>query len=280
MRLDGKVVLVTGGGSGIGAATARRLAEAGAHVLVLGRRREPLEAVAAEVGGVAIAGDASSPADVRRAVDTAVERLGRVDVLVANAGDEGGGAVLDVDDASWATGIQANLTSSFVSARECLASLIETRGSVVIVSSVAALRAGPQMAAYVTAKTGLLGFTRALAVDYGPCGVRVNAVCPGWVRTAMADREMDDLAARHALDREDAYALATENVPLRRPADPDEVASVCLFLASEAASYVNGAVIVVDGGLSAVDVGTLAFAAAPGGERSDRDSAPRFPPRA
>ncbi|MDQ3859486.1 MAG: SDR family oxidoreductase [Actinomycetota bacterium] len=263
MRLDGKVALVTGGGSGIGAATARRVRDAGARVLVLGRRREPLEAVAAEIGALAVPGDASSPFDVRRAVDTAVERFGGIDVLVANAGGEGGGAAFDVDDASWAAGMQANLTSSFVSVRESLGPLIEARGSVVIVSSVAALAAGPEMAPYVTAKTGLLGLTRALAVDYGSRGVRVNAICPGWVRTPMADREMDDLAARHALDREDAYALATENVPLRRPADPEEVAAVCLFLASEAASYVTGAVIAVDGGLSAVDVGTLPFAGPP-----------------
>ena len=268
MRLDGKVALVTGGGSGIGAATTRRLAEGGARVLVLGRRREPLEAIALETGAVPVAGDASRPVDVRRAVETAVERFGRVDVLVANAGGEGGGAALDVDDASWAAGLQGNLTSSFVSVRESLARLVETRGSVVIVSSVAALGAGPEMAAYVTAKTGLLGLTRALAVDYGPRGVRVNAICPGWVRTPMADREMDDLASRRELDREAAYALATANVPLRRPADPDEIAAVCLFLASEAASYVTGAVIVVDGGLSAVDVGTIPFATPSPDERT------------
>ncbi|MBW3593677.1 MAG: SDR family oxidoreductase [Actinobacteria bacterium] len=243
----------------MGAATARRLAEAGAKVVVLGRRREPLETVAADVGGVAVSGDASIPADARRAVNVAIETFGRLDVLVANAGGEGVGAVHEADDAAWAAAIQSNLTSAFVSVRESLPRLLETRGRIVIVSSVAALGTGPEMAGYVTAKTALVGLTRSLAVDYGPSGVRVNAVCPGWVRTPMADREMDDLGGRHGIAREDAYALATAHVPLRRAADPDEIAAVVVFLASDASSYVTGSVLVADGGHTVVDVGTLAF---------------------
>ena len=268
MRLDGQVALVTRGGSGIGAATARRFADAGAHVLALGRRRDLVEAVAAETEGVAVVGDASSPADARRAVDAAVERFGRLDVVVANAGGDGAGAVLDADDAAWAAAMQSNLTSCFVSVRESLPPLLETRGRIVIVASVAALGSGPDMAGYVTAKTALLGLTRSLAVDYGPSGVRVNAICPGWVRTPMADSEMDDLAARRSVDREEAYALATANVPLRRAADPDEIAAVALFLASDASSYVTGSAVVADGGHTAVDVGTLAFATPAPDERT------------
>ena len=273
MPLDGQVALVTGGGSGIGAATARRFAKAGAAVLVLGRRREPLEAVAAETGGVAVTGDAASAADVRRAVETAVERFGRLDVLVANAGGEGAGAVHEADDAAWAVAIESNLTSAFVSVRESLPRLLETRGRIVIMSSVAALGTGTEMAGYVTAKTALVGLTRSLAVDYGPSGVRVNAICLGWVRTPMADREMDDLGARRRVEREEAYALVTANVPLRRAADPDEIASICLFLASDASSYVTGSVVVADGGHTAVDVGTLAFAAPPADDAGENERA-------
>lgn len=260
MRLDGKAVLVTGGGSGIGAATARRLAREGARVAVMGRRAGPLEAVAAEIGGVGVAGDASARADAERAVATAVERFGRLDALVSNAGGEGGGAAGGADDPTWQAGLQANLTSCFVCARAALPQLVERRGSIVIVSSIAALASGPRMAGYSTAKAGLLGLMRSLAVDYGPSGVRVNAVCPGWVRTPMADREMDDLASARGGTRDEAYAAATAYVPLRRAAEADEIAAVCAFLASADASYVSGSVIVADGGTSAVDVGTLAFA--------------------
>lgn len=259
MRFEGRAALVTGGGTGIGAATARRLAREGAGIVVLGRRREPLEAVAAELGGVAVPGDASNAEDAERAVTTAVERYGGLDILVTSAGSEGGGAAGDADDATWQAGLQGNLTSCLVCVRAALPQLIEHGGSIVIVSSIAALASGPAMAGYSTAKAGLLGLTRSLAVDYGPSGIRVNAVCPGWVRTPMADREMDDLAAIRGGSREDAYAAATAPVPLRRPGEPDEIAAVCAFLASGDASYVSGAVFVADGGTSAVDVGTLAF---------------------
>lgn len=260
MRLDGTVALVTGGGTGIGAATAARLRAEGADVVVTGRRLGPLETVAAETGAVAVAADAANALEMAGAVRVAVERFGGLDVLVANAGGGGGGDALATDDEAWEEGLRASLTTAFVAAREALPALVERGGgSIVIVSSLAGLAAGPSMAGYVTAKHGLIGLTRSLARDYGLQGVRVNAVCPGWVRTPVGDEQMDILAARRGISRQEAYALTSAHVPLRRPAEAHEIASVIAFLASSDSSFVTGSVLVADGGASAVDVPTLPF---------------------
>lgn len=264
MTLAGKVVLVTGGGTGIGAACARRFAREGAHVVVVGRRPQPLEQVAAEIGGWAAAGDAADPAFLRKTLTTIAQRWGGLDVLIAAAGSTAAGSALDTSDESWAEGLRTNLTSAFVSARECLPYLLKRRGSIVIISSIAGLAAGTDVCSYTTAKHALIGLTRSLARDYGPRGVRVNVVCPGWVKTPMADAELRVLAEAKGLTLEQTYALVTKDVPLRRPAEPEEIAALCRFLASEEASIVTGAVITADGGATIVDVPTLAFDAPPG----------------
>ncbi len=264
MRLDGKVALITGGGSGIGAATARRFASEGAKIVVTGRRPAPLAEVAAAVGGVAVPGDAARAEDVRRAVATCVERFGGLDVVVASAGGAGTPAVGDTDDASWYASLESNLTSAFLTAREALPALLDRGGgSIVIVASEAALVAPPTLAGYAASKTALLGLTRSLAVDYGRRGIRANAICPAWVRTPMADDEMDKLAEARGISREEAYELACARLPLGRPATADEIAAVCLFLASAESSFVTGSVLAVDGGATAVDVGGLAFGGGP-----------------
>lgn len=260
VRLAGKVALVTGGGSGIGAASARLFAREGAKVVVTGRRPDPLRDVAAETDGVAVPGDAADPDDVRRAVRACRERFGGLDVLLANAGGEGGGPVAETSDEVWAASLRSNLTTAFVCAREALPAMLERgTGSIVVVSSEAALAPAPGIAGYNTSKTALLGLVRSLAVDYGPHGIRANALCPGWVQTPMADQEMDRLGAARGLSRDEAYALAGRPIPLRRAASPGEIASVCLFLASDESSFLTGAVIPADGGASAVDAGTLPF---------------------
>ncbi len=259
-KLEGKVVVVTGGGTGIGAAVAERYATEGAHVAVLGRREGPLREVADAVGGLAVVADAADSASARAAVRTVLDRFGRIDVLVANAGGHGYSAVLDTDDAAWDAALRTNLTTAFTAARECLPALVESRGQVVVVSSLAGLFAGPGVAGYTVGKHALIGLTRTLARDYGRQGVRVNAVCPGWVRTPMADQEMDELAALRGLaTRDEGYATVTRDVPLGRVAEPAEIASVVRFLGSDESSYVTGAVLVVDGGAHVVDVPTLAF---------------------
>lgn len=257
----GKVVVITGGGTGIGRAVAERYAAEGAHVVILGRRRAPLEEVAAAIGAIAIEADAADAESAARAVAEVLERHGRLDVLVANAGGHGFSAVGETDDASWEAAIRANLTTAFTMARESLPALIESKGQIVVISSLAGLFAGPSVAGYTVGKHALIGLTRTLARDYGVHGVRVNAVCPGWVQTPMADHEMDEFAEHAGFDggREAGYAAVTRDVPLRRPAAPSEIAAIVRFLGSGESSYMTGAVIVADGGAHVVDLPTIAF---------------------
>jgi len=256
----GRVVVITGGGTGIGAAIAERFAGEGAHVVVVGRRIEPLKAVAASVGAMPVVADAADTASARAAVKTVLDHFGRIDVLVANAGGHGFAAVGDTDDDAWQSSLTANLTTAFTMARESLPALIEAKGQIVVVSSLAGLFAGPSVAGYTVGKHALIGLTRSLARDYGAHGVRVNAICPGWVQTPMADAEMDEFSEKAGIGaREDAYRTVTADVPLGRAALPSEIASVARFLGSAESSYMTGAVLVVDGGAHIVDVPTLAF---------------------
>jgi NAD(P)-dependent dehydrogenase (short-subunit alcohol dehydrogenase family) len=234
VRYAGKRALVTGGGSGIGAAIARRLAEEGAEVTVMGRREEQLRAVSDSY----VVGDVSDLADCERAV----ERTGALDLLVNNAAVGGRGG--------WSETIAINLTGPQQLTELAEPGLIERRGAIVNVASTAAMYSGAGSAAYNASKAGLVMLTRSLAVKLGPHGVRANAVCPGWINTPMGERSMrtidDDVDA--------AWALVTQHAPLRRPGTPEEMAAVVAFLGSGDAAYVTGAVLMADGGSSAVDV--------------------------
>ena len=260
--LEGKVVLVTGGSSGIGAATARWLTEQGAKVAITGRRRAVLDATAQATGAFAVAADMSDTAQTAEAVAQVVSYFGGIDRLVTCAGVHGDARVGEMTDNVWRYNMGANLDSAFIAARAVLPQLIAARGSMVIVSSLAGLFAGPAVAGYTVAKHALIGLTKSLARDYGRQGVRVNAVCPGWVRTPLADKEMRELARQRGLppDEESMYQEVTKHVPLGRPARPDEAASVIGFLLSDLASYITGAALVVDGGAHVVDLPTISFA--------------------
>lgn len=232
-RFEAKRALITGGGTGIGAAVATRMIAEGAHVTVMGRREAPLRSVSDH----AVVGDVSNPDDCRRAVEAA----GPLDILVHNAGVAGTG---------WDDVIAVNLTAAHHLVEHAEHTLVERRGAIVTVGSTAAVVSGAVDADYNSAKAGLVMLTRSLAVRLGPHGVRANAVCPGWVRTPMGEEDMRKLDA----DVNVAYRRVTRFAPLRRAGEPEEIASAICYLASEDASYITGAVLMVDGGSTAVDV--------------------------
>lgn len=255
--------IVTGAGSGIGAACARRLGADGYGVVLSGRRIEPLEAVAEGLDhAVVVTGDVGDPDHAAALADAASESFGGLDAAVLNAGIGDSAAAGEDTPEGWDRTIRTNLTGAFLVARAALPLLEERRGALVGVASVNAMRAGPGWASYCTSKAGLVMLCKTIASDYGPRGVRANAVCPGWVRTPMADHDMDALAEVRGTDREGAYALTHADVPLRRPAEPHEVASVIAFLLSADAAYVSGVELPIDGGSTVVDVSGTAWTSA------------------
>jgi len=250
-----EAVLITGGGSGIGAATAAWLTARGTDVLVCGRREAALQRIAAATGCAWTVADCTDEEQVAAAVEATVHRFGRLTGVVAAAGTMSSGTVLDTTPEVWAQCLASNATSAFLTARAALPHLLATQGRLVLVSSIAALRSSNGSAAYAAAKAAVVSLGQAIAVECGPQGVRANVVCPGWVRTEMADAEMDDFA----IDRDAGYAEVTGLVPQRRPAEAAEVAAAIGWLLGPESSYVNGTVLTVDGGTTTVDAGTVPF---------------------
>ncbi|WP_423822662.1 SDR family oxidoreductase [Salinisphaera sp. SPP-AMP-43] len=245
-RFADQTVLITGAGSGIGAASARRFAREGANVVLVGRTRDKLDRVAADLPDperVMI-----RPADVSKAdeanalVEDVVSRFGGLDVLFNNAGVATQGRIPDTDDATWRQVMAINADGVFYCCRAALPHLIARGGNIVNTSSVSALGGDWGMSVYNASKAAVANFTRALALDHGRDGVRVNAVCPGLTRTEMGGANFEDEAV---------YPKFQERIPLGRGAEPEEVADVVAFLASYEARFVNGVNLPVDGGLMA-----------------------------
>jgi len=266
MKLKGKVALITGGGTGIGAAIAERFVAEGAKICITGRRQEMLDKVAQTLppGRVATcSGDVTKYENVERMVETALAFEGRLDVVVNNAGIDPGGTVTDVDPELWRKVIEVNLTGPFLVMKASIPYMIKGGGgSIINVSSLGGLRCLPGMPAYCTSKAGLIMLTKQAALDYGPFKVRCNAVCPGATRTAMLEEALSPLTETLRTDVDGVFACISSNVPLRRVAAPDEVSGICSYLASDDSSFMTGSVLLLDGGASIVDVSGAALSSA------------------
>jgi len=243
-RFAGKAALVTGAAQGMGRAITARLLEEGASVVLCDVDGALVERTAAELGGppeaVAVAADVSSRAEVRRAVETCVERFGGIDVLVAQAGIGDLQPLLEIEDAAWARMLDVNLTGVFLSVQEAARAMARGGGgAIVVTASTNAFYVEEHTAHYSATKGGAWTFVRNAALDLGPYGIRVNSVLPGIVRTRLSAPLVDDPVAGPEYPK---------RVALGRFGDPVEIANAVLFLASDEASYVTGADLVVDGG--------------------------------
>jgi meso-butanediol dehydrogenase / (S,S)-butanediol dehydrogenase / diacetyl reductase len=264
MQLEGKVALITGGGTGIGEAIARRFVAEGAKVCITGRRQELLEEVVATLpagSAIACVGDVCEDGGAKRMVDAPLAIWGRLDVLVNNAAVSLSGTIVDMDPVVWRQVIEINLTGPFLLMREAIPRMKETGGgSIVNISSLAGVVCPPGSPAYSSAKAGLIQLTKQVALDFGKDGIRCNVVCPGPVRTAMLDAAVTPMAEALGTDLDDIYSRLSKSTALKRAGAPDEIPGICVYLASDDASFMTGSTLVIDGGTHFVDV----FAAAVG----------------
>lgn len=242
-RFKDKVVLVTGAASGIGAATAKRFSDEGAKVAIIDiENLSSTQAALNPQGTLAITADVSDVSQALEMIAKAVSHFGQLDVLVNNAGVFASGEPDEISDAAWRKVMATDLDGVFYGCRAAIPHLEKTKGSIINTASVSGTGGDWNLLPYNAAKGGVVNLTRALAMDLGRRGIRVNSVCPSLTRTPMTKDTFKDA---------EAMAKFAERIPLGRPCEPEEVAAVIAFLASSDASFVTGANIAVDGGVSA-----------------------------
>jgi len=263
MKLKGKVALITGAGTGIGRALAQRFVTEGAKVCIVGRRQAKLDEVvqSAPAGAMmACAGDVTNSADTQRMAAATLAWGGKIDVVVNCAGIDPPGAVAEVDPAVFRKVLEVNVIGPFLVMQATIPHMVKGGGgSIINISSLGAQRCLPTMAPYCTSKAALNMLTQQAALDYGPKKVRCNVVCPGGTKTPMLIEAVAPLMKALNTDFNGAVAVLAANLPLRRLAEPEEMAGVCVYLASDDSSFMTGCILTVDGGASIVDVSGAAM---------------------
>jgi len=250
--LQGRHALVTGGGTGIGAAAAAHLHAAGARITVTGRRLEPLQAVAERVGGTAVQCDVTDRDRIAAAFDEARAANGPIELLIVNAGIAESAPFHKMTRDSWDRIIGTNLTAAFDCTQAAIGDLLKSdNGRLVFVASVASLRGVPYAAHYAASKHGLLGLSRSLAAEYAKTNLTVNAVCPGYVDTPMTDQSIARVSAITGRSEEDSRGAITNMNASGRLVDPDGIATMILTLCLPQSRDISGAAITIDGATSA-----------------------------
>ncbi len=258
MKLEGKVALITGGGTGIGTAITKRFVSEGAKVCISGRRKKLLDKVAESLPSgtiVTFAGDTSKEDDAEQMIATTVSFGGKIDVLVNNAAISDSTPIADLDPEVWRKVMAVNVTGPFLLMRAAIPHMIENGGgSIINIASVGGMRCLHVMPAYCTSKAALIMLTQQAALDYGPQKIRCNAVCPGGIKTAMVAKEFGQFGDMLGIDRERFFEMITSELPLKRFGEPHEITGICTYLASDESSFTTGSAILVDAGTAIVDV--------------------------
>lgn len=245
MRLKDKTAIITGGGTGIGLATARAFCKEGAKVILFGRRKEKLEKAVEKLGGSAIIvqGDMTNNNDLDKLINETLHNFKKIDVLVNNAGLFNGSPLHEISDSQWDEIMDINIRSVFQLTRRVLPVMLSQKyGNIIHISSILGLIAVPQVAAYNVSKGALNQFSRSIAVEYGSSGIRSNSICPGLIATDMTADLMKDA---------DLMKEWSKEYPIGRFGKPEDVANACLYLASDESSFITGITLPVDGGFTA-----------------------------